>query len=314
MPHLFLNEESCRSTCEPLRADRAMTEFAHATAAVYRADPAGTTLVTEAKLNQLHIARGHPIGKWIGNPKNQAAWTLLLKLRSKSPFKAGLPDGVDGYDAEYRHQGVLVDGLGHAHLAGGMGISLPVDTRWDATTLTLERERLVEIETEEDESEDGDGTESDLVDIRHVSARPHVDEHLAWIKTARDTAARTGAEIWAKRDRICPSLQFLPDVEGHLRDLAPDSVAVVRRRLMELEESVADWDPNTKRPPRWRGDVRGEFEVRKRLCWFTDLDGESRLFYLHTDFPPKPGRLHFRLVPEDRTLRIAHVGRKLGVR
>lgn len=286
-----------------------MTEFARTAAAVQSLDPAGTTLLTEAKLNQLHIAHGHPIGKWIGNPKNQAAWVLLLKLRTKTPFKTGLPEGVDGYDAEYRHQGVLVDGLGHAHMAGGLGISLPVDTCWDATTLTLERERLVE----EDESEDGGGTESDLVDIRHVSARTHVEEHLTWIKTARDTAARTGTEIWAKRDRICPSLQFLPEVEGHLRELAPASVAVVRRRLMELEESITTWDPDTQPRPRWRGDVRGEFESRKRFCWFTDLDGEQRLFYLHTDFPPKPGRLHFRLVREDRTVRIAHIGRKLGV-
>ena len=28
MPQLFLNEESCRSACEPLRAERAMAEFA----------------------------------------------------------------------------------------------------------------------------------------------------------------------------------------------------------------------------------------------------------------------------------------------
>ncbi|MFG3290151.1 hypothetical protein ACGF3G_15280 [Streptomyces sp. NPDC048179] len=286
-----------------------MTEFARTAAAVQRADPTGTTLVTEAKLNELYIAQGHPIGKWIGNPRNQAAWVLLLKLKSKSPFKAGLPDGVDGYDVEYRHEGVLVDGLGAAHMAGGLGISLPVDERWDVTSLTLECERLVE----EDESEDGGGTEVSLVDVRHVSAVPHVEEHLRWIKDCRDTAATTGAQLWEKRDRICPSLQFLPEVEEQLRGLAPASVAVVRRRLTELEDSVADWDPDTQPRPQWRGDVRGEFEARKRLCWFTDLDGEQRLFYLHTDYPPKPGRIHFRLVPEDRTVRIAYVGRKLGV-
>ena len=129
MPQLFLNEESCRSGCEPLRAERAMAEFARTAAAVQRADPTGTTLVTEAKLNELHIAQGHPIGKWIANPKNQAAWVLLLKLRTKSPFKAGLPDGVDGYDVEDRHEGLLVEGLGAAHMAGGLGISLPVEGR-----------------------------------------------------------------------------------------------------------------------------------------------------------------------------------------
>ncbi|WP_200305132.1 hypothetical protein [Streptomyces adelaidensis] len=285
-----------------------MTEFARTAAAVQRADPTGTTLVTEAKLNELYIAQGHPIGKWISNPKNQAAWVLLLKLRTKSPFKAGLPDGVDGYDVEYRHGGLLVDGLGAAHMTGGLGISLPVDAHWDATTLTLERERLVD----EDESEEGSGTEADLVDVRHVSTVPHVDDHLRWIKTSLDTAATTGAQLWEKRDRICPSLQFLPEVENHLRKLAPASVAVVRRRLTELEEAVTGWDPDARPRPQWRGDVRGEFESRKHLCRFTDLDGEQRLFYLHTDYPPKPGRIHFRLVPEDRTVRVAYVGRKLG--
>ncbi|GAA2641671.1 hypothetical protein [Streptomyces vastus] len=284
-----------------------MTEFARSAAAVQRADPVGTTLVTEAKLNQLHIANGYPIGKWIGNPKNRDAWTLLLKLRTKSPFKEGYPDGVDGLDVEYRHDGVEVDALGAAHLTGGMGISLPVDACWDATTLLLERERLME-------DEDGT-TEVDVsqVEVRHASARVHVEEHLTWIKASRDTAATTGAQLWEKRGKICPSLQFLPAVEDQLRALDAASIAVVRRRLLELQESVADWDPDTQARPQWRGDVRGEFESRKRLCWFTDLDGERRCFYWHTDYPPKPGRLHFRLVPEDRTVRIAYVGRKLGV-
>lgn len=309
MPQLFLNEESCRSACEPLQAERAMTEFAHTAAAVQRADPTGTTLVTEAKLNELYIAQGHPIGKWIGNPKNQAAWLLLLKLQSKSPFKAGLPDGVDGYDVEYRHEGLPAEGLGAAHMAGGLGVSLPVDARWDATALTLERERLVE----DDESEDGSGTEVSLVDVRHASARPHVEEHLRWIRASRDTAATTGAHLWEKRDRICPTLQFLPEVEHQLRSLEALSVPVVRRRLLDLGEAVSNWDPDTQPRPPWGGDVRGEFQSRRRLCWFDDLDGERRLFAWHIDYPPKPGRIHFRLVPEDRTVRIAYVGRKLGV-
>ncbi|MDJ0465366.1 hypothetical protein [Streptomyces sp. H27-C3] len=49
------------------------------------------------------------------------------------------------------------------------------------------------------------------------------------------------------------------------------------------------------------------------MCWFTDDDGTQQLFDRHSEFLPKPGRTHFRLLRGRRALRVAYVGRKVDV-
>ncbi|MFH8788894.1 hypothetical protein [Streptomyces roseoverticillatus] len=315
MPLLFLNERSCGTGCDPARADGAMTELARAVLAVVRADRAGTALVSREPITGIQIAAGHPIGKWHGNPRNRDAWRRLLQMQSKWPHRVVFPEGQDFYDVEYRHQGEPVEGLGAAHLMGGLGVSLAVERCWGTDHVTLERERLVEGE---------DGTyrsDTSEVQVRHLSSSAHVDVHASWIRDEAETvrrgglaAVRHGGHLWERRADLFPRLQFLPEVEAHLRQLPSVWVQPVRDRLAELEDAVSAWDPDT-RPiaPQWLSDVRPEFESRRRLCWFTDLDGEQRLFDWHCEFLPSPGRMHFRLLHEQRTLRIAYVGRKLGV-
>ncbi|MFD9007620.1 hypothetical protein [Streptomyces sp. NPDC059552] len=312
MPLLFLNDTSCGTGCDPARADRAMTELAQTVLTIVAADRPGTRLVSKVPLNSVHIAAGHPIGKWYGQPRNRDAWLRMLKMQTSSPFKTVFPEGESFADVEYRHQDVPVEGLGAAHLMGGVGVSLPVDPRWDADRLVLEREQL---------TEDGGASEISEAEIRHASSPSHLDGHLKWIE---DRAAgirrsgldqvRRGAELWERRETFFPHLQWLPRVEKDLRDLPEVWVKPVRERLFELEEAAADWDPAT-RPiaPQWRSFVRQEFESRRRFCWFPDLDGTQQLFDWHSEFLPKPGRLHFRLVSEEATLRVAYVGRKRGI-
>lgn len=59
---------------------------------------------------------------------------------------------------------------------------------------------------------------------------------------------------------------------------------------------------------------QGDRRIRDaaKLCEFPDLDGVVRVFELHARFPGA-GRLHFRLVSEDRTARVAYIGRKIGI-
>ncbi|MFE9646432.1 hypothetical protein ACFYO0_20450 [Streptomyces sp. NPDC006365] len=305
---LFLNERSCGTDCEPLRADRAMNQFARTAVAVSKVDRGGTVLVCEVPLKQLQIADGYPIGKWIGNPKNRDPWLRLRLMQSKAPFKTVFPDGEDPLDVEYRHDGVTVAGLGGAHLMDGLGISLPVHACWDAAMLPLECEQLVEAEDGSTDTRVGD------VEVRHVSAERHLHDHLAWMRTSRDTAAHTGAQLWERRAELFPHLQFLPRVEADLRGLPQVWVGPVRKRLVELEEAVAEWDPQARpEGPRWRSWVTGEHQGRRRHCQFTDLDGQLEFFDTHSRFTPDEGRVHFRLVPEDKAVRVAYLGRKRGI-
>lgn len=315
MPLLFLNEKSCGTGCDPDHADRAMTRLARAVLAVLRADRAGTVLVGKEAITALQIADGHPIAKWGGQARNRDYWKRLLQMQSKWPHRAVFPEGEGHYDVEYRHRGEVVDGLGAAHLMDGLGVSLPVDPCWEADHLTLEREQLVEDEN------DAPGSETSEVHVRHLSDPEHCETHGAWIRECVETArkggleaVRQGGELWERRAELFPRLEFLPRVEGDLRELPQAWVQPVCRRLAELDEAVSAWDPASEPDgPQWHSWVTGEHQQRSLLCWFTDLDGERRLFDTHSRFTPGVGRVHFRLVAEKRTVRVAYLGRKLGL-
>ncbi|WP_432121334.1 hypothetical protein [Streptomyces sp. S1] len=316
MPQLFLNEKSCETTADPERVNHAMTDMVRAVLAVAKEDRPGTLLVSREPVNAWQLAQGHAIQKWIGSPGTRDLWQRLAILQSKWPHQEAFPEGESHSDIEYRHDGDAVEGLGAAHLTGGLGVSLPVEPRWDADRLTLVREELLD-------DEDG-GSALIEVDVMHAARREHITTHLSWIRRGADTARhkaveglRSGAELWGRCPELFPLLQFTPLAEQHFAELPEAWVRPVGERLGELQDAVSDWDP-ALRPicPQWRSYVRPEFEARRRLCWFEDTDGETRLFDWHSEFLPErgrmPGRMHFRLLHEERTLRIAYVGRKLG--
>ena len=313
MPLLFLNEKSCNTDCEPRRAGRAMTEFIRAVLAVSKADRPGTVLVSADDLKNLMIAEGYPVGKWLGEPRNKDIWQRLLlaltKARMKAPFSA-VPE-ADSPGVEYRHEGASARGLGGAHLMDALAVSLPVHAHWDTPRVRIEREQLAET---------AEGTvevRTDEVEVRHLSAERHLDDHLEWVKDGSKSALRrliTGADIWAAGPELFPHLQFLPGVESHLTRLDYHWVGPVRSRLAELEQAVAGWNPDTDSTgPVWLSWVTPEHEQRKLLCRFEDWDGETRVFDIHARFTPKEGRVYFRLVPEKNAIRIAHIGLKLGI-
>lgn len=306
MPLLFLNEKSWGTACDPTRAERAMADFVDAVRAAAASDGPDTALVSEVDVKALEIAKGYPVNKWIGaSPRNRALWQRLRGLQGRSPVRSVYPAEDAAAHLEYRHDGEIVLGLGAAHFMDGIAVSLPVVRQWQGDSVTLERGELVE---------DEDGTldmRYDSVVVRHLSAESHLDRHLEWIRRTRSEGVTTGPRMWDGRADLYPHLTFLPRVEGQLSSLNPHWVVPVRRALERLEEAVAAWDPATMPEPEWRTKVSPEGETRKRVCGFRDLDGETRTFDLHARFTPGAGRIHFRLVPEKHTIRIAHIGGKI---
>ncbi|MGW7127842.1 hypothetical protein ACWGIA_05700 [Streptomyces bobili] len=306
MPLLFLNEKSWNTTCDPIRADRAMADFVDAVRAVAKDDPSGTALVSEVEVKSLEIADGYPIGKWVGSsPRNHVRWQRLRALQNRSPVKSVFPaEDADGH-LEYRHEGETVLALGAAHFMEGIAVSLPVTPAWQTSSLLLDRSELVELP---------DGSlafEHDVVDVRHISAEPHVDEHRAWIRRLSLARAATGRQMWELRADLYPHLQFLPGTEIQLSHLDPRWVVPVRRCLERLDASAATWEPAASVEPDWQSKVTPEGETRKRVCEFLDLDGEWRTFHLHARFTPGAGRIHFRLIGAEGKIRVAHIGSKI---
>ncbi|MFB8773246.1 hypothetical protein [Streptomyces broussonetiae] len=283
-----------------------MADFVDAVRAVAAVDRTGTALVSEVDIKSLEIADGYPVGKWIGSsPKNHDRWRRLLALRNRSPVRSVYPaPDADGH-LEYRYAGECALGLGAAHFMDGLAASLPVASQWQASSVGVRRAELVEHD---------DGSLDfvyETADVRHISAPPHVDEHLDWIRQSSLRMAATGRQIWERLADLYPRLQFLPRTEAQLSDLDPRWVVPVRRCLEKLDASAAVWDPAAMPEPEWRTRVTPEGETRKRVCRFQDLDGELRTFHLHARFTPGAGRIHFRLIGEEGKLRIAHVGGKI---
>lgn len=314
MPQLFLNEKSCETTADPERVNRAMTELVRAIVAVARAGGSRTVLVAREHVNSLQLAKDHPIAKWIGSPGTKELWQRLLIMQTKFPHDDVFPEGETFSDVAYSHQGLPTPGLGAAHLMGGIGVSLPLEPRWDTDRITLEREELLDDEDS--------GSERIDVELRHVAVRAHVETHLSWIREEREaalrgdlSAIRTGAELWERCAELFPRLLLLPRAETQLRELKQYWVHPVRKRLAEMDRAVLLWDAEAEpEGPQWGSLVTPERQTRKRdYCDFADFDGETRTFDTHIRFTPDEGRVHFRFVKDTQKVHIAHIGRKLGI-
>jgi hypothetical protein len=227
-------------------------------------------------------------------------------MQNHAPFNAVLPPGV-GEGAEYFWNDQSARALGAAHLMDGLLVSLLVGEHWTAPWIRAVRNKLVE-------AADGDiAVAEEDVDVRHAAAPDHVRSHEDWIKQVGVLDLGSGAELWEARAAILPHLQFLPRVEEQMRALRPEWVLPAAWELRRIDDAIADWDPSVSPFPIWRSRVTPEGEQRKRLCEFTDFDGVDRIFDLHGRFTPGEGRVYFRLVPQERTARIANIGLKLGI-
>jgi hypothetical protein len=264
-------------------------------------------LVSAGSMKDLELGRGYYLPQWLGRkPLHQEQMRKIRSMRQQAPFKVALPDGA-GEDAEYSLNGRNGMALAGAHLMDGVLVSLPISPEWDTDWLHANRKRLAE-------SPEGDvGIVEDTVSVRHVATRAHVTSHQDWIKSAGLAELRAGAELWARHDSLYPNLLFLPYSEKLITDLNPEWVVPLATELRRIDDSIGDWDPAACKYPAWRSHITVESETSKRHCWFEDFDGEQRLFDLHGRFTPGPGRVHFRLVPEQRKATIAYVGRKLGI-
>jgi hypothetical protein len=303
---LFLNELSCGTSQTVARVDEVMEIFVDLLRSV-RQRRSEAVLVAAVKLNQLELAPGYFVEQWIAaRSRNLELWRIIRSMRSRAPYSDVLPLGA-GEGVDIRWNGLEARGLCAAYLMDGLLVSMLVDSVWDTPQVHGTGTEIIET---------GDG-EADFdeypIDVRHAAKLEHVEVHDDWLRQAGIAAFRNGSEIWASRQDLYPNLQFLPDVEDQLRGLRQDWVIPVADRLSTLEEAIAEWDPRINREPSWRTEVTPEGEQRKRLCWFTDLDGARRLFDLHARFRPHQGRIHLRLIPEDRKARIAYVGLKRGI-
>lgn len=261
-------------------------------------------------LRDVQIGDSYSVGAWSGDGDRREEWRFLRSLQDRAPFQVRLSElGIDVMETDYRFDDRGAEGLGLAHLFGGLAVSLDYDPRWRELHMRVLREAL-------EETDDG---EVDIVAVEveavHASHPDHIADHTDWLETACRQPVTDGADLWRRRAELFGSLEFLPRVAGQLAALPAShpwfGAAVVR--LTELNDAMREWDPAGSPEPHYRSRVTPEHSQRKMLCRFEDLDGELRVFDIHARFTPGSGRLHFRLDAPRRKAVVAHIGRKLGV-
>ncbi|MET7617389.1 hypothetical protein [Streptomyces sp. NPDC005408] len=264
-------------------------------------------LVTKAPLATAELAAGYYFQQWAADNRNRTQRQFIKALRNRAPFADVLPQNASPEEAEYECAGEIVEGVGAAHLMDGLAVSLPVSLAWSGPWLDVTVRRLVETDA-------GDLSMEQAVEpVRHAARRADLDPHEKWGCSVGLEAVGSAAQLWEQRADFFPRLQFLPRVKGDLERLELRWFIQVRGLLARLQLSAAAWESGSSAVPEWQGaKVTPEHEQRKGLCLFRDIDGEERCFEWHGRFTPGPGRLHFRLVPEEGTFRVAYIGRKLG--
>jgi hypothetical protein len=301
---LFLNELSCGTPQVAGRVDEIMEDFVALLRVVKQFRPEAA-LISPVKREDLELAQGYYVNQWIGaRPRNHDLWQFIRRMQNRAPYSTVLPAGA-AEETECWVNDEKADGLAAAHIMDGLLVSFLADPAWDTSWVNA---------TCDEFDQEADDVVSGLIEVRHAASADHVQPHERWIRHAGTSAFRLGAEIWKARADLYPHLEFLPRVEHDLRDLIPEWVTPVANRLASLNEALEEWDPRSSHELVWKTEVTPESQTRQGLCWFSDLDGEQRLFALHARFRPHQGRIHLRLVPEKSTARIAYIGLKLGLK
>jgi hypothetical protein len=298
---MVFNDLVCPSPQPRQAIDEAIAGFAALVRHVVqlRSDAA---LAPGLKLEDLELAPGYYMAEWIGQPGHRDIWRRIRGVQQHTPFSELLPPDAECED-DYMWSGRSTEAFRVAHLLGGLMVSLLLDECWDISWLHGERVFLVADSDSE--------LDREAVSVRHSATLENTAEHEPWMKTYGLHDLKQGAEVWAARETLFPHLQFLPRAEKDLQNLTWEWVQPVANLLQRLDDATAHWDPQRQALPPWQTKVTNEDETRKRLCYFADIDGQKRLFDLHARFTPGKGRLHLRLVPEERAIRIAYIGSKI---
>jgi hypothetical protein len=301
---VFFNELPCAEPHLREQVDTAMDVFVRLLKSISRLRN-DTVLISGAYLTDMELAPGYYFADWAHQPSHVDLARAIRSLRQRAPFSDVLPPGA-GEGVEYFWEARPAQALGAAHLMNGLLVSVLVDERWDVSWVRAHRQILVELDDGEVDVRD-----ADPVDVRHAATPDNLTSHEDWIKQYGLPDLRHGDEIWAARDALYPNLQFLPSVQRQLHHLNWEWVVPVALELRRIDDAIADWNPQIRPLPIWRSLVTPEHEMRKHLCGFTDVDGVERIFDWHGRFTPGKGRIHFRLIAEERKARIAHIGSKL---
>ncbi|MBU4626305.1 hypothetical protein HRJ41_02290 [Pseudomonas sp. BF61] len=264
-------------------------------------------LQTPNPIPSWRFGENYGFGDFLRDARTREEARSLLSAVNRAPLRHGLAMARDADgDLEFRCGEQVTEALGLADLFDGLVLSFS-DPRWRQRLLSVERTEVVEMPEGQLE------LVTTSIEVRNACIPDDVDAHRPWLDTAGKPPFEDFDNFEADRADRFANLDFLGRALDQLRAIEPTHPwwSAICGRLDELQEAMVEWDPTTSPEPQWRSRVTGEHQQRRRLCDFTDLDGETRCFDQHARFTPHAGRLHFRLNPVGPRLIVAHIGLKL---
>ena len=297
---VVLNELSCAGwPASPHTGAEYVRELARSLAELSRLRRR-TFLLSEVRIGTLSFGH-YTLASLLRDGGCQDAIRQILAFANRAPLSSFANLDADG--CECKVDGVEARAVLFAHLLHTLIVSFPSKDLWRGPSINID---LLEI-----------GPDARIVstnlEVPNLACAEQVPLHRELLAEFRGIEIIDARNVWAHRAEWFPSLTFLARVEGDLKSLPFSSVALeqVVGRLFELEIAIGEWVPDNGLPS-WRSKVTPESEQRKGLCRFICADGQQRTYEWHARFTPGAGRIHFRMLAEERLAEVAYIGLKLG--
>ncbi|WP_176153495.1 hypothetical protein [Burkholderia vietnamiensis] len=259
-------------------------------------------------ISQHQISDKWTLQSILGGSSFNEEWMFIRMLADRSPFSAGLRDGllqeVIGLEFRTRPNDVPSTALAWASLLDTAIVSFDINIDWAQAWVEATYQEL---------EDDGNISEADR-SIRNASRLEHVDAHAEWLKMLGFVSSPSASQIWKEKSERFPGLRFLPRTEKDLTDLSSSGVPFLQAlsALEALSNDAVRW-PLENPWPDFSTKATPESEQRRKFCWVhDDLTGKNELFDWHTRFTGGlAGRVHFRVDTANRSIAVAYVGGKL---
>jgi hypothetical protein len=153
---------------------------------------------------RVRVGEGDYYQQWAADNRHRTKRQYIKALRNRAPFTDVFAESVVPGEIEHEYDGKRVEGIGAAHLMGGLVVSLPVSAAWDRSWLDVNVRRLVENAHGEV------ATEEEVEPVRHASRPGNLVPHEQWGRSSGLDAIDSAARLWEERMDFFPSLRFLP--------------------------------------------------------------------------------------------------------
>lgn len=246
-------------------------------------------LCTRDNFDFLQLSLGYQIVQWRNDRAvDKDNRSFLRSLQDKT--STSLLDIINvSFEANYLGNRAI--GLEYAFSCEALAVSFQSEEQWDCDSLKLS---VTELE------ENGE-IHNKTVDIFHASSERHILNHTSWIVRQSRINIISGSDLWERRSKLLPNLEFCEETAKQLIALQPGSemLSPVIRRLFELEDYCSNWHIGAFSPDELACSITPESKVTLNKYGeertFVCPDSQKRIFSWHVRLTPMAWRIY--LIP-----------------